>query len=267
MVRCIQKIVGLYIFFAVSLLCAEEVKPKIVYFTVPKGGSQLFKKVMSLITQKPMRRLMPLYESPWPDFLSPLDPCIAYHHLEFGYDSILEDEESSFLKVIMIRDPRDVIVSMAAWIQVMADTEAARQFVRLPLEEQIALLISAPDLSMNGRYPYVFDTKMILQCALKWMKNPSVLVCRFEDLVGTKGGGSRERQILALTTLSEHLHYDLSSVQIAEIADSLFGDTITFRKGQIGSWREVFTPFHKELFKAKMGQELIDLGYEQDYAW
>jgi len=41
----------------------------------------------------------------------------------------------------------------------------------------------------------------------------------------------------------------------------------TFRQGQIGSWREVFTPYHKDLFKRTMGQELILLGYEPDDQW
>ena len=60
---------------------------------------------------------------------------------------------------------------------------------------------------------------------------------------------------------------DLSLQQVQEIADTLFGDTVTFRKGQIGSWRDLFTPFHKALFKEVMGEELIRLGYESDCNW
>ncbi len=257
-----RKILGLWLFLVSSLLYAEEKEAtKIVYFTVPKGGSQLCKKVIGLITERPMRKLFPLQET---SFLS---SYIGYNHLGPGYEDILEDRSGAFIKVIMIRDPRDVIISMAAWIQVMADTEAAKEFAKLSLDEQIEELIVSPNLSMNGRYPFVFDTYLAIEYALKWMADPAVHICLFEDLVGAKGGGAHRRQIEAINDLARHLHCDLSSEQVAEIAEGLFGDTVTFRTGQIGSWKEVFTPRHKELFKAKMGKELIELGYEKDDTW
>lgn len=247
---------------------AEEHKPsKIVYFTLPKGGSQLFRKTISLMTGRPLRKIHPLYDSPLPDFLDPSDPTIGFHHLEPGYASIFEDKSDSFTKIIMIRDPRDVILSMVYWIEAMAYTDSAKAFTKLPMEEQISLLITNPDLSMSGSYPFVFDTHQGLLCALQWMQDPKVLVCRFEDLVGSKGGGSDERQIQTVTDLANHLHLSFSQEEIVRLAENLFGDTVTFRSGQIGQWREAFTPLNKELFKEKMGQELIGLGYEKDNNW
>ena len=43
--------------------------------------------------------------------------------------------------------------------------------------------------------------------------------------------------------------------------------TPTFRKGQIGGWREAFTEAHKEAFKATAGDLLVQLGYEADLGW
>lgn len=245
----------------------EPKSAKIVYFTLPKGGSQLFRKAISLITKRPLRKLFPLFDDPLPDFLDPADPTIGFHHLEPGFDVILEDKNNSFIKVIMIRDPRDVIISMIYWIEVMAYTDAALAFTQLPIEEQITRLILEPDLSMSGSYPFVFDTYLGVKCALSWMQDERVLVCRFEDLVGPQGGGSDVRQLEAINALAHHLQVSLSPEETERIAKKLFGDTITFRTGKIGAWRELYTPFHKEIFKAKMGQELINLGYEKDYNW
>lgn len=265
-----MKILLLFYLFTLSITAytvEESCKSKIVYFTLPKGGSQLFRKTITLMTERPLRKLYPFYDNPIPSFLDPLDPTIGFHHLEPGYDAILKDPSNSFTKIIMIRDPRDVIVSMLYWIEVMAYTDSAKAFTKLPIEEQMAHLILDPDLSMSGSYPFVFDTHLGIQCALEWMKDPTVFVCRFENLVGPLGGGSYEQQIETLVNLAKHLNLSLSSEKIIEIANTLFGDTFTFRAGQIGSWKELFTPSIKEIFKTKMGQELIDLGYEKDNNW
>jgi hypothetical protein len=39
------------------------------------------------------------------------------------------------------------------------------------------------------------------------------------------------------------------------------------RKGQVGDWKNHFTPEIKELFKRKIGQFLIELSYESDLNW
>lgn len=169
--------------------------------------------------------------------------------------------------MMMIRDPRDVIISMAAWIAQMAETKRTNEFITLPLEAQITQLIITANLSMNGSHQFVFDTHAVLQCPLKWMEDSSVFVCRFEDLVGSKGGGDDAKQIKTMKALASHLHSNATSKEIEEISLELFGETATFRSGQIGSWEEVFTPLHKELFKLHMGDMLIALGYEKDHSW
>jgi hypothetical protein len=44
-------------------------------------------------------------------------------------------------------------------------------------------------------------------------------------------------------------------------------DTLTFRKGKTGAWREHFTPRIKEAFKEHAGDWLVELGYEKDDNW
>lgn len=42
---------------------------------------------------------------------------------------------------------------------------------------------------------------------------------------------------------------------------------MTFRKGQIGSWKTHFTDEHKRIFKAISGDLLTETGYESDANW
>jgi len=216
------------------LLCLSQPvysEKKIVYMTVAKGGSHLIQKAIGLITEKPFREL-PSPEDFYkkaPALLDPNDPSIIHHHLAAGYELIRCDTSGKFSIVVMIRDPRDVIVSMMEWIKVIGDTPLAIEFVKLPQEIQIAEIIEHPDLNMNGigMFSAIFDTKASLQEALKWINNPSVLLCRFEDLVGPLGGGSRIKQLETIRSLAIHLGEDLSEQKIEEISDSLFGDTFT----------------------------------------
>lgn len=220
------------------------------------------------MTKRPLRKLSSWPEdAPLPSYLHPEDPTIIYHHLDGELELPEKNPSKSWIKILMIRDPRDTLLSMRTWIEVMADTPAALQFIQLPQEEQIHQLILAPDLSMNGRYPFVFDLALACELAAAWMQDPLVLVVRFEDLVGPLGGGSKERQIHTLQKLAEHLGLSLEDHEIEEIANDLFGDTVTFHKGQIGAWRSQLTPKQKDLFKSVMGKDLIELGYEQNYQW
>jgi hypothetical protein len=56
-------------------------------------------------------------------------------------------------------------------------------------------------------------------------------------------------------------------VEVAErpmgvVEEDLFGVGRTFRKGQIGGWREEFSAEHERAVKEVVGSLLVELGYE-----
>jgi hypothetical protein len=51
------------------------------------------------------------------------------------------------------------------------------------------------------------------------------------------------------------------------VEEDLFGVGRTFRKGQIGSWREEFSAEHERAVKEVAGSLLVELGYEADPEW
>ncbi len=100
------------------------------------------------------------------------------------------------------------------------------------------------------------------------MNYPYALTVRFEDLVGSNGGGDDAKQLATVKAIAKHVSIELSEERAQEIATNLFGITKnTFRKGQIGAWKEEFTPEHKKLFKQYGGELLIKLSYKNDLNW
>ena len=103
---------------------------------------------------------------------------------------------------------------------------------------------------------------------MQWIGRPGVLVCRFEDLVGERGGGSVERQLRGIEMIGEHIGRPLGPGQAEAIVSRTWSQkSSTFRKGVIGDWRNHFTEEHKQAFKEQAGAELVRLGYEDDLDW
>ena len=239
---------------------------KVLVLSIPKAGTQLVKKAMKLITKKrfflsgsqgTVREVL-LSELQWG-----VDNYLFCDHLVSEYNFLKADLSDNPIKVVQIRDPRDILLSQISWMEKMESwwmsLKQVRAFNELPFDERLSRAILMPDAN--------YGVRCFARNALDWMKNPTVFVCRFEDLVGPKGGGSRKRQEKTIEALAIHLGYPLEPERVAEIADELFGGTRTFRHGQIGGWKEYFTPEHIELFKQVMGKELIELGYEIDNEW
>ena len=68
-----------------------------------------------------------------------------------------------------------------------------------------------------------------------WMNDDDVLVFRFEDLVGSRGGGSDELQEKEINTLISWA--EAGSVDITDVAKKVFGPgRHTFRRGFINGW-------------------------------
>ena len=104
---------------------------------------------------------------------------------------------------------------------------------------------------------------------LKWKEEVENITLKFEDLVGHRGGGSNENQILSIHNLIDYLDLvsEFDNEKVSNIAKNSFGVSGTFRKGKIGAWKDFFSHSDKELYKSKIGDLLIDIGYESDKNW
>jgi hypothetical protein len=67
--------------------------------------------------------------------------------------------------------------------------------------------------------------------------------------------------------MAKHVDVTLTDTQIRDAAHRLFGGTQTFRRGQIGGWRQHFKPEHIAAFKDVTGDLVVNLGYELSLDW
>ena len=98
---------------------------------------------------------------------------------------------------------------------------------------------------------------------LGWGRDGGAVMVKFEDLVGTEGGGSEEAQRLAVERVAGHLGVPVGEGTLETVREGIFGVGRTFRKGQIGGWREEFSAEHERAVKEVAGPLLAELGYEK----
>ncbi len=219
----------------------------------------------------------PLVEGPLPARLVESFKKSHKHHYwnHFAYSP----EYNRFLdsmnvtKFLMIRDPRAMLLSFAHMVKEGFEPGQEVEFEALVLD-----LIDGRKksyipwgVSRHTAYPTVWEIGIcdFYKSYLSFMESKNCLTVRFENLVGSKGGGSDELQRAEIKKIAEHVGVTLDDVKIASIANDLFGGSSTFREGKIDGWKKYFTPAMKAAFKAVPGADalLVALGYETDVNW
>lgn len=181
-------------------------------------------------------------------------------HLPFSKERFDLFNDAGFKMVLLIRDPRDQAVSLFHYVTYEKGSE---RFLELP-NDSSRLMAAIVGLSMPSDFP---DIGKRYARYLPWADQKACLV-RFEHLVGEKGGGNIYLQIGEIQKLSSNIGSDIEHDAVLKICEKVFHQkSKTFRKGQIGSWRETFEPEHKDAMKEVAGQLLISLGYEEDLDW
>jgi hypothetical protein len=166
--------------------------------------------------------------------------------------------------VCILRDPRDVAVSQMHYIKQLENHFAHEGYMALPSDKE-RLLLAIRGGELGGRRLQSLDERY--RQFLRWERDGGAAVAKFEDLVGTKGGGSAEAQRLAVGRVAEHLGVGVDEATMRAVEEGLFGAGRTFRKGQIGGWREEFSAEHARAVEEVLGPLLVELGYEAGPNW
>jgi sulfotransferase family protein len=225
--------------------------------SIPKAGTHLLERALCLHPSM-YRKLMPTISEENLDRWGGLERVasrlrpgqVVASHLPFRdeYPALLR--RAGVAVVFALRDPRDIVVSQAHYVVSRADHRAHALFSSLPDERariRVAI-VGAPEyrLSSIGERLEAFSG---------WLDH--ALVVRFEDLVGPGGGGDAESQRATLASLYEHIGVPTSSEEIESVRTRLFSDqSPTFRRGEIGGWRDVFDEEEHALFVDVVGDRL-----------
>ena len=165
------------------------------------------------------------------------------------------------------RDPRDVAVSEAHYLARMNRWHRMHRYFARRLEtddERIEAAIVGVS-QRDTRYDYP-DIGQRFARYRGWLDRNDVFAVKFEDLIG-----ERRRETLADLAMF-YAGRGNGDFDVGETLDSIEANidprqSHSFRQGGSGGWKKAFTPRHKEQMKAVAGQLLIDLGYEESYAW
>jgi hypothetical protein len=241
---------------------------QVIQISIPKCGTHLLSKVVQLLTDSKSTHWTPITNEPFDDtkyFYISTNALYALTHLPAGEHYITHlfyDEDHAhyldnkdFRIFFLYRDPRDQSVSSAFFLQKIMPV-----FAKIPFDDFLLSII-------DGQFNEGRNVGKLYAEYEEWLKFPNILTIRFEDLVGSKGGGSDETQMLTIKKIAQHLGISVSETKINDVISQLFGNTYTFREGKIGSWQKYFKKTHIDAFKQYGSETLIKWGYEKDNNW
>lgn len=241
--------------------------------TVPKSGSYLLKIALEELTGR--SSFGPTYS----------EECILKINKNFNdlTSFVIAHTESTFLNyvkqrfpknvkiILMIRDFRDMIVSAVNYINKhgviawggLGEIITDQQWIKMPRHQKMAFIMQLDDY--GNEYEYLKGSSIAKSIVRTF---PNVYVCRFENLVGAKGGGNDDLLYQELINLAQFLNVDVETTKLQNMVSHLHGTkTFTFNEGKIGKWKEEFDNNLKKLFKKQLGHTLIEWGYETDNQW
>ncbi len=167
--------------------------------------------------------------------------------------------------IIILRDPRDVIVSHANYL---AQKNSHYMYpLYKTLSEKDCLMVSIRGVPASANHPRMLSIRDRLQSIAAWTIHPSTYTTHFEKLIGPRGDGSLDTQIAELRAISEYLEIELPTDCLVSISNEIYGGTRTFRHGTNGRWRQDFDQEHRQACKDLIGDFLVKFGYEKNHEW
>jgi hypothetical protein len=184
----------------------------------------------------------------------------ASAHIPFSYNMASLLNERNMKSLLILRDPRDVVVSHANYVSTTSGHFLYSIYKDLPESERIMKSIIGIKQTDPGD-PLLLNIVERIQSILPWIKQSFNYTTKYENLVGELGGGSREAQIREIKNIVRHLGIICNIKHIERVADNLYGGTATFNKGIVGNWRSYFNERHTVTFNNIAGELMGKMGY------
>ena len=247
--------------------------PKVFMNSIPKSGTNLLKRAL-LLTPHTAPRWSYQLDQNCPNLFEQLSSTkrgqvvTAHEPWSEALSEFLIRE--GFRTFFIIRDPRDAVVSSAFYIAYKDKNHRLHNYFKKLKSDEARIKASIQgveaDLLPDGMRSRSWLEH--IQSYLPWLQDDDCLTVRFEHLIGMEGGGDKGRQLQTIASVIRHLGLDLPEDRIEEIARKTFSTrSRTFRKGQIGDWRNYFNDGLKRFFKESLGSVLVEMGYERDHDW
>ncbi len=253
---------------------AYSSSPRVFINSLPKSGTFLLRRLLFLLPQFTPRWSYHGLVAETPNLTHKVKNIkrgqYVSGHLYWNQDLVKILDSADILTLFIIRDLRDVSVSLANYLTYQNKKHRLHSYFKNLKSDEERLMtairgIDANLLSDGKREESIGEHAM---CFAPWLDEKLCLAVHFEDLIGNAGGGSEQKQLETLRAILKHLDVQLSEDKVVEVSKQIFfKSSTTFRKGQIGDWKNHFTEAHKQAFKEVAGNALIKLGYETNYDW
>lgn len=244
--------------------------PRFLLNSIPKSGTHLLKQLLLGVPgmqNDPFIGMYGHYHYQTAEKLATARalPDHSFLNGHFHYSKKWETffEELKMKQIFVLRDPRDVLVSYAHFIPKVPLHHLYGTFTQenFSLNDRFKFLIEGGQPITSG-VAFQSDISEWYRSFSDWMGRPNVHSVRFEDLMS-----SEENRRKATGEIIDFLWGDIAhSYNREELITKMTAnikpqESVTFRKGKIGSWREELNSDLEALFMKHAGQLLDELGY------
>lgn len=225
----------------IPLLCLFSTSfavEKFVITPIPKCGSHLLMKCIYRLTKQ---KALDLGDGSKEGFKQALDysaskNCILKVHLYSG-DFAYALGCKGYKNIFMYRDPRDACVSLVRYLEIMQGNRRDFMWVcdewdSLSFDER---LLSVMTGSHSTNYMKDWYERLI-----NWMHYPDTLMVRYEDLIGSSGGGNAALQRETLRDIADFIGAEYSPEMVVGLHNG---------NDRIGAWKDYFNEEHIQTFE------------------
>jgi hypothetical protein len=152
-----------------------------------------------------------------------------------GYNDLLIDyiKNQNFKMIFMVRDPRAILNSSYNYILNNQNHTLNPYFKKMSINKRYENLIYGAKFNNFTLH----SIKQKYDIIKKFKEDLNFLTIKFEDIIGSKGGGSDELMMLNIQNIANFINADLSKTEF--VSENFFGPgRKTFRKGNIEAWRD-----------------------------
>ena len=155
-------------------------------------------------------------------------------HLNYNARVAKIIQSQSTKVILVIRDPRSLIYSFVQYVRTNPLHPLHCSSKNLT-DQQLALCYLNGWESGRGR---LLSLATRISNFSEWFRVDNLLIVKFEDVVGERGGGSAGAQVGTLMSVEQFVNEADDEQRRSDIAKSLYGTrTHTLRKGKVDSWR------------------------------
>ncbi|MEX1012615.1 MAG: sulfotransferase domain-containing protein, partial [Waddliaceae bacterium] len=253
----------------------ETLHSNFILTPIPKCGTHLLMRCINLMTNK---GIVGLVGGTTEEFIKSLkiakqkNAILKCHHYSGNFASSLY--KLGYKNIFQCRDPRDACVSFVFYMDKWKNGEKTRDFFTVPddwdsltFDEKLYAVIVGKNCKSYLKNWY--------SRLLPWSEYPRTLIVKFEDLIGSQGGGNDDVQLQTIMDIASFTNMDISEDEITQVAIELYRTSgvqkeyngMLFTPGQIGNWKIFFNDENKRAFKKSYNHLLTQFGYEQNAEW